>query len=100
MNSPFDDQRPKTGFTFQRPETSTGIPLRSTMSSYHVGSGKANIHDERPLTGGFTSRFNTKENVNIRSEARFNNDEFKGTVKNTKNRERILSFLSSGKQIF
>jgi hypothetical protein len=73
MNTPLE--RPKTGTTFQRPETSTGVPLRSSKSSYYSGAAKKNRFDERPTTGaeplGLYSRFNTTDNDETRSD-RFN----------------------------
>ena len=68
-------KRPKTGnFSLRRPGTSTGIPLRSTTSSYNASSlysGHENRFSERPTTGistAFHSRLNTQENDEIRND--------------------------------
>lgn len=111
MNSPFDDRRPKTGMsTFQRPETSTGYPIRSTMSShpFYPGTGQENRFNERPATGmgsGISTRLysmmNTPENKEIRSDRRFNTDNishkdavstgYKGINKNILKKGRTVS---------
>lgn len=75
MNSPLKDQRPKTGTFLRRPGTSTGVPLRSTLSSYNASShysSHENNFSERPTTGistGFYSRLNTKHD-DIRSDGK------------------------------
>ena len=71
MNSP---QRPITRtktFASQRPGTSTGVPLRSTMSSFSASSiysGHENRFSERPLTGNTAGLYSQQENDEIRSD--------------------------------